>query len=839
MRGTGLNQKASEIRTRLGSHPPSRATAAARAAKSGSGLKKAAELRLRLGSYDSGMNAEDRREIESEIEGIVLRDRMSAAPKDFSIRPTRKGFVFPLIVNLVALALTVGAVTGLASFFGKKDQGVASASGSVVSAEGILLQELKRDSESKLQEKDRAIAGIRERMGSLDKERSELAGTIDARVKQRETEIKASLQAELEAEKRRLGGQGLSETAVQARLKAFENAKAGESARLLEAERSRAAAEISAADANYTKLKEEYQKSISGLGEERARIQDESRKREDALRIAMEAKNKELESRSAAAEASLATAMSGLEKASAELAALADRKAKAQAFDDRVLGLYAAIRSAFRDGRYADAASGSASLAAFLGEPAASTNPQARDRRAADLFVAQTIGAYARSELERSGADATMLLRQAELLEAARESSSSASKALKEGNSALAAAKYREALEKVPEILAAHEYFLGRERDAEAARRLRLNEALAAGERAMNAKDAQAAAARYAEALFYLPIAAPEREALLSRLEGLGSAEADAARAASDSKAARPLLDAALRNVAASRWAEAIAGCISLLSAYPLAQQAPAALGGIEAARAGMQRDFDAEMAASKAAARREADSLGALSRQAEAKAASLSSELATARTALEAARSNAAGAAAQARASDAELRARIADLEKRLKDQAEETGRAAAAANPAVEAAVLAAKDGEIAALKAEAQRLKDEASRAASESADARGLAGKYRALTESYARYLSRDAGNPIAAQSGLYSFLGGQEVAGAFPGLREKVSGYQALAQSESLDAFPSDAAEIVRQAYQFKDKAARGAYLASRREAYSAGGNELMSNFIDAVAKSLN
>jgi hypothetical protein len=55
----------------------------------------------------------------------------------------------------------------------------------------------------------------------------------------------------------------------------------------------------------------------------------------------------------------------------------------------------------------------------------------------------------------------------------------------------------------------------------------------------------------------------------------------------------------------------------------------------------------------------------------------------------------------------------------------------------------------------------------------------------------------------------------------------------------LDAFPSDASEIVRQALGFKDKAALKAYYASQRDAYSRSGNALMVNFLDAMAKVVN
>jgi hypothetical protein len=863
MKESGLNRRASEIRDRLGSHPTSRAKA--RTHESGSGLKKAADLRRRLGgdarpdAYQAkaeiGIDADDRREIEREIDEVSKRNRMAFGSEAFVVNPRRKGFVFPLIVNLAALAITVASVFLLARAFGQKQLEGGSSESSVSSAEGILLQELKRDSESRIQEKDKSIADIRARISSLDRERSELAGSIDARVKAKEAELKSSLKAELEAERKRLGTTGLSEESLAAKLKAFEAKKSLESDKSLAEERARAASEKKASEESYGKLKDDYQKSLASLGEERQGIQAAAKKREDELRSSMDAKNKELESRGAAAQASL-------DKARSELARLSDQKAKAQGIEDRILGLYDRLRAALRDGRYADAVSGSAALAGYLEDTSLDGEASIKERRSADLFVAQTIGTYARSELERSKADTESLLRQAELLAAARDASTAADKALRAGDPKLAAAKYGEALAKVPEILAAHQYFMGLEKASEASRRARLDESLAAADKAYRAKDAATASARYAEALSYLPIDAASREAIASHLAEQGTVKAasaagdadksaEAEKAAADTKAARGPLAAAAKEASAKNWARAIGAYISMLSAYPRAAQAPEALAGIEGARAGMEREAAESASAQKAVF--------------DAKAAALVLELAEARKALSDAKGELASARATAapapapaaRASEspaappsideAELKARIADLERRLAAEASETSRAAAQAKAVAEAAANAAKDGQIEALKAELIKLNGEIDRlneAAASNAGYRADAARYRALAESYSSFLASEASSPkgalvssIASQAAFYSFLGGEGVEEAFPGLREKVSRYQSESREESQNSFPSDAAEIVRQAAGYRDKAAREAYFASRREVYTASGNALMAHFIDALEKS--
>jgi hypothetical protein len=821
MRELGLNKRATDFRKRRGSRGLARGSGASLGARTGSGLIRATQLRARLGlrpvevAVPTGISSEDQKEIQDEIDEVSRSNRISTRPEDFVVRPNRKGFVFPLVVNVLAIAATVAAVLLLSFLFRQRDIAIANSSSTLDTAEGKLLRELKRDSDSKLLEKDKAIADIRTRLVSLDKERNDLAANIDEKVKTREIEFRSKLQGELEAEKKRLADQGLSSAALQARFKSFEAERTAVVDKQLADARKTAEAEKNAADDKFKLLKEEYNKNMAGLGEERKRIQDESKKREDALKASLEAKNKELETQSA-------TATEGLQKAHSELASLEAQKAKAKAEDDRVVGLYGTIRVAIRDRRYADAATGADALASFLKDPTLLSDVALQDRRNADLFVAETLGIYARSELERASVDAGKLLAQADLLAAARDAAAAAQAALKTGDASLASAKYNEALSKVPEILAAHEYFLDQLKASEAVRRARLDEALSSADRAFKADDQAAYAARYSEALSYLPIKDAARNTLVARFGQLAIGEAEKNRKAADTKAARPLFAAASGRLEAQDWPAAIAGYIDLLASYPAADQSGDALKGIDAARAGMQKSADAF-------------------------AASSTKDMAAARKELADAQARTSQTLAAAKDTEALLRSDIDALKKQLAETQAKTAQAASEANPAVDAAAQAAQAGKLAELNAEAERLKEESANSAGKAENYRENAAKYEVLASSYRHYLEtegeatrkggRSAG--LAAQSSLYTFLGESGVAEAFPGLREKVTAFQSASQSELLDAFPSDASEIVQQALAYKNKVALRAYYASKREVYEKSGNKLMVNFLDAVSKVVN
>jgi hypothetical protein len=762
-----------------------------------------------------GISSEDQKEIQNEIEEVSRRNRISTHPEDFVVRPRRKGFVFPLIVNLLAIAATVAAVLLLSFLFRQRDIAIANSTSAVDTAEGKLLRELKRDSDSKLLEKDKAIADIRTRLVSLDKEKNDLAANIDEKVKAREVEFRSKLQDELEAEKKRLADQGLSSAAMQARIKSFEADRTAVLNKQLADARKSAEAEKTAADDKFNLIKEEYNRNMAGLGEERKRIQDESRKREDELKATLETKTRELENQSA-------TATAGLEKARSELAGLEAQRAKAKDEEDRVVGLYGTIRLAIRDRRYEDASNGANALASFLKDPNLLSDAALQDRRNADLFVAETLGIYARSELERASIDAGKLLAQADLLASARDAASAAQAALKTGNTELASAKYGEALSKVPEILAAHEFFLDQLKASETARRSRLDEALSSADRAFRANDQAAYAARYSEALSYLPIKDAALNTLTARFGQMAVAEAGKNRNAADTKAARPLFVAASSRLEARDWPAAIAGYIGLLAAYPAAEQCGDALKGIDAARAGMQKSADAS-------------------------AASSATDAAAARKALADAQARTAQTLASAQDTETALRSDIEALKKQLAEVQSKTAHTASKANPAINAAAQAAQAGKLAQLNAEAERLRDESAKSEGEAGKYREGAAKYEMLTSSYRRYLESESDSmrkgglnaSLAAQSSLYSFLGDSGVAEAFPGLRDKVTSFQSASQSELLDAFPSDASEIVQQALTYKDKAALRSYYASKRDVYQKSGNKLMVNFLDAVSKVVN
>jgi hypothetical protein len=839
MRESGLIKRAMELRGRLG---PRRRARARTGAAAGSGLARASRIRAAIGEGDSssaGISADDRREIADEIDQVSRRNRISARPEDFVVRPRRKGFVFPLAVNLLALAATAGAIFLLSQVFRQRDLELAGSAASLETAEGKLLRELKRESESRLLEKDRAIADFRSRIAKLDGERDELAAGIDERVRAKEDELRARLKDEIDAERVRLATQSLSASAREARLKAYESEKGASLDRELAEDRAKAEAEKAAAAERYRQLKDDFQKTIASLGEERRRLQEDASTREAEIKAKAEATAQRLEARGAAAAA-------GLEAARAELSALEQRKAKRDAVEERVLGLYGSLISAVRERRYEAAVAGADALEAYLRGAEYAADSGLEGRRDADLFVAQTIRAYAGSELARSAADASMLLEQASILASAREAAAAAQAALKAGDTAGAQSSYAEALAKVPEILAAHEYFMDRLASEEAARRSRLDEQLAAAERAYRAGDLALMTLKYAKALEYLPVPEAARNDLVSRLGKAAVAQAaaqaaaqtaarapapapaqpaapaqaqaalaapDAAaamreRAAADTAAARAPAASAARLLAAQDWSGAILAYVRLIAEHPAADQVGEALKGIEGSSAGLRNAFESAQTASKAALQAEAERANA-----------------AAWTAAQAAEDLAAS-----RRAEASLRGDLEALTKQLADERDKTARMAESSEAASAAAARAARDGRVEELEAEVARLK--------------AAADSHARLLASYESFRSAEsaaeaAGGPeglLAASAELDAFLGGEAARAAMPALRESVARFEQAYQRAGQREVLYNALDLLEGAVGARDAAARERYFKDLEGRYS--GDQAMIDFIGGLRKNL-
>ncbi|MBN2875069.1 MAG: hypothetical protein JXM71_08235 [Spirochaetales bacterium] len=765
-------------------------------------LRRAAEFRKAAGSelsgagdftFDksSGISSEDQRDILRHIDQVAKSSRILAGPDTWKVKPRKRGILLPLAVNMVGFLVLAGGLFGLGHIFSQQDQGAANDTVMLESAEGRLLQEIKREAEGRLQEKDKEIASIQERMASLDRERADLLTSVESRIKAKEVELREALNIELERERQRLIAEGLSESAIQERLKEFERRKSEEFASQLSEFTRKAEEERLAMQANLDKARDEFRENLSVATAERQRIQDESRAREQELRAQLTEKDQALETERARTAETLRTAQ-------AELTRLNEDAARMKAAEDQLLGLYASARQALRDGRLDDAMNTLTALRGYLEDPRVATIPSLMARRELDLFAADLIEKTINTERAKATVDTSKLSAALDAVSVINSETARARQAAAAGDNEAAAQAYRRALGATKELEEAGTFleeswrarFETQAAQAEAALaaaakiKTDTTEALSAME--ANVSNTIALRAAFDRLLVNLPLGPGQATAVYGYITSAGARDAEAAKRAADTNAAEAPARAAASALASGRFLEALRGYSSVLTDYPAAGQAPRVADGIVAAAAG----------------------LDAALREARERAAERVAEL---EAAIEVAESDA-----------ATLRERVATLE-------------AAGTTPATPVAEAGAPTS------AEYVALQEEKTRVEAQLVEARA---RYEAVSAAYRAYAADEdallsGGGDLAmveARSRLDAFLDSPEVSAAMPGMRERIARYLSSFQTAGQSEILFNAADILDGAARIRDEAVRERYFTDLEARYA--GDESMLEFLSVVKQSL-
>jgi hypothetical protein len=543
-------------------------------------LEKAHQLRDReiVFDPDSGISQEDQKEILHEIEKVAARNRIDAAPEVFIGDALKRGVLFPLLVIAASLiALGVGAA-GFYFLFQQGETRISRGQPVFITAEGKLIEEVRKEAEAKLQQKDREIGLIRDRLVEIDRQRQELQSTMEASVSRREKELQASLAAELEAERERLLGQGLSEEAVSRTLQDFQARKSAEAARQLDSFRAEAEAERRKAETGLKALSAEFATNLSMANEERERVLEESRKREQDIRGQLTLTG---------------TPQPMTAQAEKTLTDMSTRKKREDLALAQLLGLYATARTDFTKRNFSGALRNLQGIRDFMDRPDIISLPGITRRRDFDLFVVASLSALAQDEIDKTKSDTVSVMAAAALLSDIRLKVGEADTLLHSGKLDAAAAAYGEALQVIPDITRSHGYLLQRDRDAEAARRALLRDRLAKAEAAFMAGKIAEAIDDYREAFLYLPESDERISRTVSSIASAGLAQGTEKSRQEQSQAASGLFSRANGFMAQGSPDDALPLYLQILSAYPMSRQSADAVSGIQSAVKGLNDRAD------------------------------------------------------------------------------------------------------------------------------------------------------------------------------------------------------------------------------------------------------
>lgn len=781
----------------------------------------------------SGISREDQQDILKHIDTIAKANKILSGPETWKVRSRRRGVAVPLAVNLVgALVLAIGLV-GLGRLFPTQGTQMESGTELLTSAEGRLLQEIKRESEGRILEKDREIATIQERMAAIDSERANLLAGIETRVKAKEAELRAQLNEELERERQRLISEGLSEEIILERLKIFEQEKLAAFQLELDSFARQAEAERIAIQANLDRAKAEFQKQLSDLSTERQRILNESREREQALRLQLDERNQALEAeRTRTAET--------IQTAQAQLARLNDDLARARSAEDQLLGLYAAARQALREGRIDDASRNLSALRAYLADPGVVGLAALRTRREADLFAVDLIERAVLAEQAKAAVDTTGISEALDLIARIQSGTNRARTALAGGDRAAAATSYRSILSASRELEEAVAFIDADTRTALAAAMTRANEAelriestrasLAALEAGVRTGNLEQARSSFIGLL--AGVQTDEATALQTWdrfLERAGLA-ALAARRQADTAAAAGLLLSANAELQAERYGDAIQEYTTLLFRYPLAEQTPQAIDNLRLAG----RRLAAQLQASRENTRERIADLTAKLETTQAQLGTTQAQLETAQTELG--------------TTQTELEAsqiKLANLASQPAGAAG-SGTSSAEAVPGPAIAVTSSREyldleSEKSRIEAEKTRIEAEKNRIETELTVAQArlttIESAYQAYASDEDRILA--SGGELALVQGrsrMDAFLGDPVVSAFMPDLRDRIATYLAAFELAGQSEVLYNAADIVEGAARIRDTTTRERYYLDLEGRYA--GNESMLDFLEVVQGSL-
>lgn len=397
---------------------------------------------------DSIISNEEQTDILKEIDRITGQSRISVTPDLFKISALKNGVLFPLLVNLVAIAILGGGIFATKFYFDIKDKEMVQASVEQQSAEGNLIKEIKKETEEKLAAKENEIQDIQANMNRIESERQALEQDMTSKINERQSQLEEEMEAALAAEREKLQAQGVSTDKIDEQIAALKLEQNSIFEEELQSYREEAELEKIELESNLNQLQNEYNSKLVSINEERAKIEAEAQTREAELTERMEARTRELETEKTAAQQ--------------ELQKLTESQEQESLVENQIIGFYKSIEDEIKDGDLDNASVELKNLENYLYDESVTSLTGISKRREIDLFVIDSLSKLIESSRinPQEELDTMSLIDAAERLKEIQQIVQNADQQLAVGNNEMADLMYRSALEKIPEINKSHRFFL-------------------------------------------------------------------------------------------------------------------------------------------------------------------------------------------------------------------------------------------------------------------------------------------------------------------------------------------------------------------------------------------
>jgi hypothetical protein len=446
-------------------------------------LKIESEEQEEILTQEASISEEDRQEILADIEDVVSKNRITVSDELFRITPLKHGFLLPTLINLLAILAVAAGFYFSARFFETRQETMNLEVNALASTEGRLIEELKRESEARMAQKEEEIGRIQEELSRIETQSRNLQQDFESTLARREAELRAELEVELAAEKNRLQALGINPDEIENRLRDFELQKQRELQSQLEEFRVKALAEVEEREKELEQAKEIARQILNEATAERESILQQAAAREAELASRFEAEREAFEE--ASSEAGL------------RLEEIARRQETENLITDQIIASYQTIMNRMTSREYEAALGGIETLRALMDDPRIDQLPRIAKRREVERFILNNLQVEIEDELNAETADTGGLVEAAQRLFNARAMVGRAETALSEGRNAEARELFQNAVSAFPALETAVERL---ERLEAAERRRRSLDFLNRGGEYLNSGETDQALASFRQA---------------------------------------------------------------------------------------------------------------------------------------------------------------------------------------------------------------------------------------------------------------------------------------------------------------------------------------------------
>lgn len=285
-------------------------------------------------SWDSQYTQEEQQQIIEQIDKELQQSRLIADQETFVVKSSSKGWVLPLMVNILALIILLAFFFTMRYISNNRKVEESGSPQALILTEAKLLEEVRRESEDLLDQKDQELEQIRLEMANIEAQRAELEDQFAQDLSSYQQQIEADMNAAINDEIERLRAEGYAEEEINRRIAQFRNQKEEELNTLLESERIRLANEKAQQEEALNQLTSEYQGTLNQLNEEKIALEASYQSRLVNLEAQLE------EAQSSSSEA--------LNQAEQRLRLLSEQKELEQSIENQVSGFFATINSSLK-----------------------------------------------------------------------------------------------------------------------------------------------------------------------------------------------------------------------------------------------------------------------------------------------------------------------------------------------------------------------------------------------------------------------------------------------------------------------------------------------------------